>query len=63
MILVCKNEDEPITFESVSTLLQWIGSKTDDLGMVRDFLDGGYIRDSANNKYSLSDLPLTLGQN
>lgn len=55
-ILVVKNVDEPLEFESVATLLQWIGSKTDNLSEIRSFFDGGFIVDSAGSRYSLADL-------
>lgn len=56
-VLVCKNTDDPIVFESVSALFDWATKQTEDLGIIRDFLLGGPIVDSMGNHYSLSDLP------
>lgn len=56
-VLVCKNADEPHVFESVHALFDWVTKQTKDLGVIRDFLLGGPIVDSAGNYYSLADLP------
>lgn len=56
-ILVARNEDEPIEFGSMKEFLNWIGEKTDDLKVVQEFFNGGYIIDSSGNKYWLADLP------
>lgn len=56
VILVARNDSEPIEFANTQDLLKWIGEKTQDLKVIREFLDGGYIRDSAGNRYSIADL-------